>query len=143
MNDWHLSRPTDGSFSSECFNVYLRIQPLNCLNFSPPIICVLLLQACGTLCNGVVAKPVHQAPLSMGFSRQEYRRGLSFYPLGDLPNAGNEPMSLMSPALAGGFFTSSTAWEEPSSNYLSQQHELIMSPGKAHQQCHGIRIEYG
>ena len=48
----------------------------------------------------------HQAPLSMGFSRQEYWRGLPFPPLGDLPDPGVEPMSLVSPALAGGFFTS-------------------------------------
>ena len=43
-----------------------------------------------------------QAPLSMGFSRQEYWSGLSFSPPGDLPNPGIEPAS---PALAGGFFT--------------------------------------
>ena len=39
----------------------------------------------------------------MGFSRQEYGSGLPFPPLGDLPNPGTEPMSFMSPALAGGF----------------------------------------
>ena len=36
----------------------------------------------------------HQAPLSMGFSRQEYWGGLPFPPLGDLPNPGIEPGSL-------------------------------------------------
>ena len=46
----------------------------------------------------------HQAPLSMEFSSQEYWSGLSFSPPGDLPDPGNEPSSLMSPALAGGFF---------------------------------------
>ena len=35
----------------------------------------------------------HQAPLSMGFSRQEYWSGLVFPPLGDLPDSGTEPMS--------------------------------------------------
>ena len=30
---------------------------------------------------------------------------------GDLPNPGTEPTSLMFPALAGGFFTTSTTWE--------------------------------
>ena len=44
----------------------------------------------------------HQAPLSMGFSRQEYWSGSPFLPPGDLPNPGIEPMS---PALAGGLFT--------------------------------------
>ena len=36
----------------------------------------------------------HQAPLSMGFSRQEYWRGLPCPPPGDLPNLGTEPRSL-------------------------------------------------
>ena len=52
-----------------------------------------------------------QAPLSMGFSRQEYWSGLQFPPPGDLPNLGIEPASLESPALAGRFFTTSTTWE--------------------------------
>ena len=46
----------------------------------------------------------HQAPLSMEFSRQECWSGLPCPP-GDLPDPGIEPMSLMSPALAGRFFT--------------------------------------
>ena len=40
-----------------------------------------------------------------GFSREEYWNGLPFPPPGDLPDPGIEPVSLMSPALAGGFFT--------------------------------------
>jgi len=44
----------------------------------------------------------HQAFLSMGFSRQEYRSGSSRPPPGDLPDPGIEPVS---PASAGGFFT--------------------------------------
>ena len=35
----------------------------------------------------------HQAPLSMGFSRQEYWSGLPFPPPGDLPNPGIKPAS--------------------------------------------------
>ena len=50
----------------------------------------------------------HQAPLSLGFSRQEYWSGVSCPPPGDLPDSGIEPMSLKSPALASGFFTAST-----------------------------------
>ena len=49
-----------------------------------------------------------QAPLSMGFSRQEYWSGLPCPPPEDLPNSGIEPASLMFPALAGGFFATST-----------------------------------
>ena len=51
-----------------------------------------------------------QAPLSMGFSRQEYWSGLPCPLPGDLPNPGIEPASLMSPALAGGFFTTIATW---------------------------------
>ena len=53
-----------------------------------------LLQSCPTLCD-----PIHctrQAPLSMGFSRQEYWSRLPCPPPGDLPNSGTE---LLSPAL--------------------------------------------
>ena len=46
-----------------------------------------------------------QAPLSMGFPRQENWSGLPFPPPGDLPDPGMEPVSPVSPALAGGFFT--------------------------------------
>ena len=52
-----------------------------------------------------------QAPLSMGFSRQEYWSGLPGPPPGDLPYPGIEPTSLMSPALADGFFTTKATWE--------------------------------
>ena len=46
----------------------------------------------------------HQAPLSMGFSRQEYWRGLTCPPPGDLSDLGIKLTSLMSPGLAGRFF---------------------------------------
>ena len=46
-----------------------------------------------------------QAPLAMGFSRQEYWSGLPFLLQGNLPNSGIEPASLVSPALAVRFFT--------------------------------------
>ena len=46
-----------------------------------------------------------QSPLSMEFSRQEYWSGLAFPIPGDLPNPRIEPASLVSPALAGRFFT--------------------------------------
>ena len=54
----------------------------------------------------------HQAPpLSMGFSRQEYWSGLPCPPPGDLLNPGIKPASLVSPALAHRFFTTSATWE--------------------------------
>ena len=46
---------------------------------------------------------VHQVPLSMEFSRQEYGSRLLFPILGELPNLGIEPTSLVSPAVTGEF----------------------------------------
>ena len=47
----------------------------------------------------------------MGFSRQEYWSGLPVPTPGGLPNQGVELVSLISPALADGFFTTSATWE--------------------------------
>ena len=58
-----------------------------------------------------------QAPLSMGFPRQEYWSRLSCPPPGDLPGPGIKPTSLASPALAGRFFST-------------------VPPGKPHLSCH-------
>ena len=52
----------------------------------------------------------YETPLSIEFPRQEYWSGLPLPSPGDLPNPGSEPMSLMSPALVGGFFTTSATW---------------------------------
>ena len=48
---------------------------------------------------------VSQAPLSIEFSRKEYWNGLQFPNPGDIPDPGIKPVSLVSPALAGGFYT--------------------------------------
>ena len=47
----------------------------------------------------------------MEFSRQEYWSGLPFPTPGDLPDPGTELASLVSPALAGRFFTTGITWE--------------------------------
>ena len=52
-----------------------------------------------------------QAPLSMGSSGQEYWSRLPCLSPGDLPDPGIEPVSLMFPAWASGFSTSSATWE--------------------------------
>ena len=69
-------------------------------------------QSCLILCNlsdvQLFATPwtvACKAPLSMGFSRQEYRSGLPFSTPGDFSDPGIEPAPLASPALAGRFFT--------------------------------------
>ena len=64
----------------------------------------------------------------MGFSRQEYWSGLPCPPPGDLPNPGIKPTSLMSPALAGRFFTPYTTWEDP---ILPAEYSYLGSPGSS------------
>ena len=66
------------------------------------------LQSCLTLCNPMDCSP--QAPLSMGFTRQEYWSELPCPPPGDLPDPGIKPVSLISPALVGGLFIASATW---------------------------------
>ena len=58
-------------------------------------------KSCPTLCDPWTV--AHQAPPSMGFSRQEHWSGLPFPSLGDLPNPGIEPRS---PALQADALTS-------------------------------------
>jgi len=53
----------------------------------------------------------HQALLSMGFSWQKCWSGWPSPPTGDLSDPGMEPESIMSPALAAMFFTTSATWE--------------------------------
>ena len=64
----------------------------------------LVIKSCVKL-FGTLQTIAHQAPLSMGFSGQEYWSGLPFPPPGDLPNPGIELASPVSTAFAGGFFT--------------------------------------
>ena len=68
-----------------------------------------LLQSCPSLCNPMDV--THQVPLSVESPRQEYRSGLPFPSPGDLPDPGIKLRSLMSPALAGGFFITRATWE--------------------------------
>ena len=64
-----------------------------------------------TLCDSVKITAPHQAPLSMGLSRQEYWSGLPCPPRGDLPDPRRKTVSFMSPALAEGFLTINATWE--------------------------------
>ena len=66
-------------------------------------VCAKLLQSCSTLCDPWTV--AHQAPLSMGFSRQEHWSELPFPSPGDLPYPGIEPIALTSPTLPSGLFT--------------------------------------
>ena len=63
----------------------------------PPLLCVLVAQSYPTLCDPWTE--AHQAPLSMGFFRQEYWSGLPFPSPGDLPNPGIKLRSLQADSL--------------------------------------------
>ena len=63
-----------------------------------------------------------QSPLPMGFPRQEYWGWLPFPPPGDLQDPGIEAASLMSPALAGGFFITSATWEAQKTHMGHKNH---------------------
>ena len=68
---------------------------------------VVVLFMCVVSCVWLFATPwtvARQAPLSMGFLKQEQWSELPFLPPGDLPDPGMGPMSPASPAQAGGFF---------------------------------------
>ena len=70
--------------------------------------CMLSCFSCVQLCE-ILWNAACQAPLSMGFSRQESWSGLP--PPGDLPDPGTQPSSLRPPALAGRLFTTSATCE--------------------------------
>ena len=78
------------------------------MNVHPVCACYVcsLTQLCQTLETPQTV--AHRGPLSMEFSRQEYWSGLPFPSPGDLPNPGTKATSLVSLALAGRFFTTST-----------------------------------
>ena len=78
---------------------------------------VLYAQPCPTLCGpmdcSLQGSSVH------GISQATILKWIACPPPGDLPDPGIEPMSLMSPALAGGFFTTSTTWEASPYRYIN------------------------
>ena len=97
--------------------------------------------ACSVLSHSATPHTVaHQAPLSMEFSRQEYWSGLPFPAPGHFPNLEMEPASLVSPALAGGFFTTALpekqdiAWTVSVAQKLNS-YTLSASTQKSHRQA--------
>ena len=122
------------SFCNICTHILKTISPIGtgvryCLHvvyvfslvsWSPLLI---LLSFCAVRCCAVLSHfsrvrlfvtlrtVAQQDPPSMGFSGKEYWSGLPCSSATGLPDLGIEPLSLMSPALAGGFFTTRATWE--------------------------------
>ena len=101
--------PTPNSRLSEAVHFWSLAWPLGQI-FGQICACVLSCFSCVRLFT-TLWTVAHQAPLSMGFCRQEEWSGLPCPPPGDLPDPGIELMSLKSPALAGRFFSTSATWE--------------------------------
>ena len=78
--------------------------------FLPPA--CMCTQSCPTLCHPM-DYVAHQAPLSMGFSRQEYWSRLPLPTTGGLPDPQIKHSFLESPALVGGFFTTWKPFSPP------------------------------
>ena len=66
---------------------------------------------CVCVSRSVVTDSLQPHCLSMEFFRQKYWSGLPFPSPGDLPDPGIEPATFASPALASGFFATSTTWD--------------------------------
>ena len=82
---------------------------------SRSLLIVLYIVVCSVVSNSFAIPWTigHQASLSMEFPGEEYWNGLPLPTPGDLPAPGIEPTSLVSPALASGFFTTSATQEAP------------------------------
>ena len=64
--------------------------------------------------------------------QQEYWSELPGPPPGDLPDPGIEPMSLTSPVLAGGFFTTNTTWEAQGAVKNTYEGRVLLPKGVRH-----------
>ena len=113
MSTQESQRSSPPHFSSDYKTVAQQVFlvwnfPPTCKPYKYPILInhFLSITLCAQLCYALrLPRLVCQAPLSTGFSRQEYWSGVLFLTPGDLPDPGIELESLVSSALAGGFFT--------------------------------------
>ena len=92
------------------------------------MVCMCTQSLCHVLLFETPWTVAHQTPLFMEFPRQEYWSRLPFSSPGHLPDAGIEPMSLTSPALVGGFFTTSATWKAPLDHIYTCKFTLYVCP---------------
>ena len=90
-----------------------------------------VIQTCPTFCDRWTV--AHQAPPSMGFSRQEYWSGLPFPSPGDLPNPGIEPRS---PTLQADALTSAPPGKPSIHTYIDIYSEVQLSHKKRRKSYH-------
>ena len=83
-----------------------------------------LLQLCPTLVTTWTV--ALQAPLSVGILQARMLAWLPVPPPGCFPDPGIKPVSLMSPALAGGLFTTGTNWEAPKNSHITIITKILM-----------------
>ena len=101
----HPSQGKDAAEVTEAQRIFATPSMLSCQdNMKPGVFCMLSHFSCVRL-FATLWTVAHQAPLSMGFSRQEYWWGLPVPSPGNLLNPGIKPVSPVSPTVAGGFFT--------------------------------------
>ena len=109
------------------------------------LLCVLVAQLFLFAAQWTVA---HQAPLPMEFSKQEYWSGLPFSSPGIFPTQGSNPhllcpVSLASPALAGGFFTTSATWKDAGDKLFLQHMKIryfVLSQSQLENERQGIEV---
>ena len=85
-----------------CIQTHVNFVFLNCITFNMPTLCGCACAFSPIWLFATLWTVARQAPLSMGFSRQNYWSGLPFPSPGDLPDPG---IKTGSPALPGGFLT--------------------------------------
>ena len=107
-----------------------KYPPSNFMTLTNPMLAetVLCICVCVLSCVQLFETPwtvACQAPLTMGFPRQEYWSWLPFPSPVDLPNPKIEPVSLVSPALASRFFTTSTTQEASRQLYFNTNKQEV------------------
>ena len=97
-----------------------------------PFITILRVLSCSLMSDSLQPHGLYvarQAPLSMGFSRQEYWSGFPCPSPGNLADPGIERMSFKSPSLADGFFITSATWE---AQFSVAKAELTQQKSRSH-----------
>ena len=119
MSSWGLG--SCAVKNMHCWNQPWSLEHATCLFFYH-----LVTQLCPALCDPMDCSP--RGSSVNGISQARYWSGLPHPPPGDLPDSGMEPASLISPALADGFFTTWAAWEMQVKVLVAQSYLTLCEP---------------